>query len=169
MNCCSNEACASRKHFSQPCRVINILTYNLSVFCCLMSWSVYLIKSCITSDHHIKFNEHLCSLVFLFRLFGFDLVNKQLDKLMHTRWNSVRKVRTIIVFNWNHFEMRLLNLRINFYLLLTFCPHLGSFFFFFHCVSAKLHLWSSSGDLPRPWIETLSLVTVSPVITFLTK
>ena len=38
---------------------------------------------------------------------------------------------TNIVFNWNHFEMRLLNLRINFYLLQTFCPHLGSFFFFF--------------------------------------
>ena len=31
------------------------------------------------------------------------------------------------VFNWNHFEMRFLNLRINFYLLRTFCPHLGSF------------------------------------------
>ena len=28
------------------------------------------------------------------------------------------------------FEMRLLNLRINFYLLRTFCPHLGSFFSF---------------------------------------
>ena len=33
----------------------------------------------------------------------------------------------LLVFNWNHFEMRLLNLRINFYLLRTFCPHLGSF------------------------------------------
>ena len=33
----------------------------------------------------------------------------------------------ILVFNWNHFEMRLLNLRINFYLLWTFCPHLSSF------------------------------------------
>ena len=31
------------------------------------------------------------------------------------------------VFNWNHFEMRLLNLRINFYLLRTFSPQLGSF------------------------------------------
>ena len=29
--------------------------------------------------------------------------------------------------------MRLLNLRINFYLLRTFCPHLGTFFFFFLC------------------------------------
>ena len=36
-----------------------------------------------------------------------------------------------IVFNWNHSEMRLLNLRINFYLLWTFCPHLGSFFVLF--------------------------------------
>ena len=37
--------------------------------------------------------------------------------------------------------------------------------FFFHYVSAKFHLWSSSGDLPRPRIGMLSLVTVSPVIT----
>ena len=63
--------------------------------------------------------------------------------------------------------MRLLNLRINSYLLRTFCPHLGSFLccFFFHYVSAKFHLWPSSGDLPQPRIGMLSLVTVSPVIT----
>ena len=62
--------------------------------------------------------------------------------------------------------MRLLNLRINFYFLRTFCPHLGSFLccFFFHYVSAKFHLWPSSGDLPRPRIGIQSLVTVSPVI-----
>ena len=52
----------------------------------------------------------------------------------------------------------------------TFCPHLGRLFFcvccfFFHYVSVKFHLWPSSGDLPRPWIGMLSLVTVSPVIT----
>ena len=52
-------------------------------------------------------------------------------------------------------------------LLRTSCPHLGSFwcYFFFHYVSAKFHLWPSSGDLPRPRIGMLSLVTVSPVIT----
>ena len=63
--------------------------------------------------------------------------------------------------------MRLLNLRINSYLLRTFCPHLGSFLccFFFHYVSAKFRLCPSSGDLPRPRIWMLSLVTVSPVIT----
>ena len=55
-----------------------------------------------------------------------------------------------------------------FYLLWTFCPHLSRFFlccFFFHYVSAKFHLWPSSGDLPWPRIGMLSLVTVSPVIT----
>ena len=52
-----------------------------------------------------------------------------------------------------------------FYLLRTFCPHRGSFFFFFHYVSAKFHLWPSSGDLLRSRIGMLSLVTVSPVIT----
>ena len=55
-----------------------------------------------------------------------------------------------------------------------FFPHLGRFFFFFffflccfffHYVSAKFHLWPSSGDLPRPRIGMLSLVTVPPVIT----
>ena len=59
---------------------------------------------------------------------------------------------SVIVFNWIIFEMRLLHLRINFYLLRTFCPHPCSFclFFvyclFFHYVSAKFHLWPSSGD-----------------------
>ena len=58
-----------------------------------------------------------------------------------------------------------------FILLQTFCPHLGSFFgvflwcFFFHYISAKFHLWPSSGDLPWPRIGMLSLVTLSPVIT----
>ena len=75
-----------------------------------------------------------------------------------------------IVFNRNHFEMRLLNLRINFYLLRTFCPHLGSCFFvlfcfFFHDVSAKFHQWTSSGDLLWPRIGMMSFITVSPVIT----
>ena len=37
--------------------------------------------------------------------------------------------------------------------------------FFFHYVSAKFHLWPSSGDLSQPRIGMLSLVTVSPVIT----
>ena len=47
----------------------------------------------------------------------------------------------------NPFEMRLLNLRINFYLLQTFCPHLGIFFVVSsHYVSAKFHLRPSSGD-----------------------
>ena len=35
----------------------------------------------------------------------------------------------VLVFNWNHFEMRFLNLRLNFYFLRTFFPHLGRFFF----------------------------------------
>ena len=55
----------------------------------------------------------------------------------------------------------ILMMGINFYLWRTFCPHLGSF-----CVVSSFtsHLWPSSGDLPRPRIGMLSLVTVSPVI-----
>ena len=72
---------------------------------------------------------------------------------------------------WNCFKLYL-HWKLFFYLLRTFFPHLGNFFFFFFLccffflnVSAKFHLWPSSGDLPRPRIGMLSLVTVSPVIT----
>ena len=82
--------------------------------------------------------------------------------LLLTRW-----LQKVLVFNWNHFEMRLLNLRINFYLLRTFCPHLCSF-----CVVSSFTTFRpnfTSGllqvILPRPRIGMLSLVTVSPVIT----
>ena len=37
--------------------------------------------------------------------------------------------------------------------------------FFFYYVSVKFHLWLSSGDLPRPQIGMLSVVTISTVIT----
>ena len=75
----------------------------------------------------------------------------------------------LFVFNWNHFEMRLFNLRINFFIYcgLFVLILVGVFCIvsFFHYVSAKFHLWPSSGDLPRPRIGMLRLVTVSPVIT----
>ena len=58
-------------------------------------------------------------------------------------------------------------MRINFYLLRTSCPHLGSF-----CVVSTFTTFRpnfTSGlfqvILPRPRIGMLSLVTVSPVIT----
>ena len=64
--------------------------------------------------------------------------------------------------------MRLLNLRIHFYLLRTFCSHLGSFF----CVVSSFTTFRPSFTsgllqviLPRPRIGMMSLVTVSPVIT----
>ena len=48
--------------------------------------------------------------------------------------------------------------RINFYLLRTFCPHLGNFCVVssFHYVSAKFHLWPSSGPVAQR-IGALSL------------
>ena len=55
----------------------------------------------------------------------------------------------VCVFIGNPFEMRLLNLRINFFIS-DFCPHLGKFFFvFFHYVSAKFRHCPFSGDQPR--------------------
>ena len=68
--------------------------------------------------------------------------------------------------------MRLLNLRINFYLLRTFCPYLGSFFVVFFCVVSSFTTFRpnfTSGlfqvILPRPRIGIMSLVTVFLVIT----
>ena len=68
--------------------------------------------------------------------------------------------------------MRLLNLRINFYLLRTFCPHLSSFLGGGGCVVSSFTTFRpnfTSGllqvILPRPRIGMMSLVIVSPVIT----
>ena len=87
----------------------------------------------------------------------------------YTAWNDkivvLKKTILQLLFNWNHFEMRFLNLRINFYLLRTFFPHLGNF-----CVVSSFSTFRpnfTSGllqvILPRPRIGMLSLVTVSPV------
>ena len=56
--------------------------------------------------------------------------NKEIETMILKLSNFIQK-HFVIVFNWNHFEMRLLNLIINFYLLQTFCPHFGSFFCLF--------------------------------------
>ena len=85
-------------------------------------------------------------------------------------WNRticIKITYKVIVFNWNHFEMRLLNLRINFIdLLRTFCPHLSSFLccFFFTTFRPIFTSGLLQVILPRPRIGMLSLVTVSPVI-----
>ena len=82
--------------------------------------------------------------------------------------HSVGKIFTNRVSDFSNWKYQICWCqRINFYLLRTFCPHLGSFLrcFFFYYVSAKFNLWPSSGDLPWPRIGMLCLVTVSPVIT----
>ena len=73
----------------------------------------------------------------------------------------------ILVFNWNHFEMRLLIWELIFYLLRTFSPHLGSFCVVSSFTTFQPHFTSGLLQviLPRPRIGMLSLVTVSPVIT----
>ena len=87
-------------------------------------------------------------------------------------WIVSDTLQYLKLFNLNHFEIRLLNLRINFYLLRTFCPHLGSSFLFFLCVVSSFTTFRpnfTSGllqlILPRPRIGMMSLVTVFPVIT----
>ena len=103
--------------------------------------------------------------------YNIDKFSKKWTWFIRKKEQFAQKFRTNrrIVFNWNHFEMRLLNLRINFLFIADFLSWSWYFFFlscfFFHYVSAKFHLWPSSGDLPRPRIGMMSLVTVSPVIT----
>ena len=55
---------------------------------------------------------------------------------------------------------KLCNMKVTFVLILVVFV-----LFLLHYVSAKFHLWPSSGDKPRPRIGMLSLVTVSAVIT----
>ena len=57
-------------------------------------------------------------------------------------------ITSLLSFNWNHFEMRLLDLRINFLFIADFLSSSWQFLccFFFHNVWAKFHLWPSSGD-----------------------
>ena len=75
----------------------------------------------------------------------------------------------VIVFNWNHLRWGFLIWELIFIYCRLFVLILVVFFFlccfFFHYISAKFHLWPSSGDLLRPWIGMMSLVTVSPLIT----
>ena len=140
-------------------------------------------KDMIITDLHVKISVTQNNTMLSKYIFG--STKKKNAKKPEVKWSILKganarikglkqyklcqEEKIILVFNWNHFEMRLLNLRINFYLLRTFCPHLGSFFFlccfFFHYVSAKFHHWPSLGDLLRPRIGMLSLITVSPVIT----
>ena len=70
--------------------------------------------------------------------------------------------------NLTTFERIKRRMRINFYLLRTFCPHLGSFFFFFFFFTTFRTNFTSGllqMILPRPRIGMMSLVTVFPVIT----
>ena len=86
-----------------------------------------------------------------------DFITKKSQRLnvlvllnLHQNCKMVKQV--LIVFIGNPFEMRLLNLRINFYLLRTFCPHLGSFF-----VCFLFNLTTFQSGPVAPWIEALSL------------
>ena len=74
-----------------------------------------------------------------------------------------------IILRWDFLMWELIFIYCRLFVLILVVFFFFSFFFvccfFFYSVSAKFHLWSSSGDLPRPRIGMLSLVTVSPVIT----
>ena len=76
---------------------------------------------------------------------------------------NIRTLFMYIVLNWNHFWDEAFYLFIYcglFHLILVVFCVVSSFTTF-----RPNSLWPSSGDLPRPWIGMLSLVTVSPVIT----
>ena len=129
------------------CYVITIIQFSHTV----KEFQVLLFNTNFPIDH----SSFICT-----QLNGFKYCNVSLTIQL-----NISQLFTVL-FQTVQFS---LSRRINFYLLRTFCPHLGSFFFlccfFSHYVSAKFHLWPSSGDLPRPRIGMLSLVTISPVIT----
>ena len=75
----------------------------------------------------------------------------------------------IIVFNWNHFEMRLLNQRINFLFIADFLSS-SWYFFFFVLFLLSLRFGQISPLAFFMWFTATSdkndeFVTVSPVIT----
>ena len=123
-----------------------------------------------TSIQHIWFFSYMLSylmywsnewyhlinvLEFLASKMCFYLILCVMNNLKLDHWYTIALM--IVVFNWNHFETRLLNLRINFFIycgiflliLVGFFLFIYLFFlccFFVHYVSAKFHLWPSSGD-----------------------
>ena len=124
----------------------------------------------VNSIHIVNLKDFILVQILLSNTFNLVLLISVIESAAHiTMWVFAFAISTIFdLFNWNHFEMRLLNLRINFfYLLRTFCPHLDSF-----CVvSSFTTFWPNFTSgllrviLPRPRIGMLSLITVSPVIT----
>ena len=98
----------------------------------------------------------------------------EITSILENKWrfslkrNKTRNLSLIgIILRWGFLIWELIFIYCGlFFLILVFFFFV--FFlccFFFHYVSAKFPLWPSSGDLPRPRIGMLSLVTVSPVIT----
>ena len=87
--------------------------------------------------------------------------------------SNLAKIQVLILIvhpstNKEHISTkRLFELRINFYLLRTFCPHLGSFYIVSSFTTFRPNFTSGLLQviLPRPRIGMLSLVTVSQVIT----
>ena len=89
----------------------------------------------------------------------YKFLNKiQFAESINDFYLRLSKVHLEISQNWTN-----IYLRINSYLLRTYFLILVVFYVV--SSSAKFHLWPSSGDLPRPRIGMMSLVTVSPVIT----
>ena len=94
--------------------------------------------------------------------FQASYVSSQTEELWYNE--TVCLWMTIYIYIYIYIYLRIIFL---FYLLRTFCPHLGSF-----CVVSSFTTFRPNftsgllqGILPRPRIGMLSLVTVSPVIT----
>ena len=106
----------------------------------------------------IKIFSYIC---FLFGKESLYLISKVLRKF--SAWIN----KFILVFNWNHLEMRLFfKSENNFYLLRTFPLILVVFVLFLLSLRfGQISPLAFSGDFTRPRIGMLSLVTVFPVIT----
>ena len=71
-----------------------------------------------------RMSETCHTIIYMYRMTMMRIIKK--SKTKYLTWNSLYLSLIGIIF-----EMRLLNMRINFYLLQTFCPYLGIFFVLF--------------------------------------
>ena len=109
------------------------------------SMSIHWMKIIFSGPIYIYTHTHIHTytsthwvLLLLFVQFVFNYLFMQIKNQEHYTRTKFYYNQQNKAFIWLYlsligiiFEMRLLNLRINFYLLRTFCPHLGSSFFFF--------------------------------------
>ena len=145
--------------YIRVCVCVCVYIY-ICVCVCVYVYSIYM---CVCVCKKIDFCKKNFFFVSIFYKFYFYFWQQ-------TYWNKKRfKFLDMPVF---FSSVKLLEIRYWIHMRINFFIYCGLFvlilvvfvLFLLHYVSAKFHLWPSSGDSPRPRIGMLNLVTVSPVI-----